>query len=175
MWPVWSAIRKRHYNGRPAANGPRTAILTFSAADLIKSGHGILMGGPPMTSPATLPDLARRLLVWLGIPGLILGLLAGLVIFRDTFAVAPDKHNGDILSIETGIIAHTADYQQTAEKSITNCRGLKQATINGYLDQITNINIKKAGAAQEVRAVLLQLENKINQQIAKAESEKAEC
>lgn len=126
-------------------------------------------------TPTSLPDLAKRLLLWLGIPGLILALLTGLVLFRDSFAVAPDKHNGDILSIEREITAHTADYQQTAEKAITNCRDLKQSTINGLNDQITNINIKKAGAAQEVRAVLLQLENKINQQIAKAEAEKAKC
>lgn len=117
-----------------------------------------------MESQATLAELGRRLLLWFGIPGFILASLVALVFFRDSYAVGRDEYTADKVG-----------YSMTADKTVENCRRNNQSTINGYLDQITNINIRKAGAAQEVRAVLLLLENTMNQQIATAETEKAKC
>lgn len=114
--------------------------------------------------PTTLPGLAKKLLLWLGVPGIILTLLVALVFFRDSFAVAPEKFAG----LESA-------YMQTAAQAVDNCRGLKQSTIDGLRTEIRNITVSKAGASPEVLAVLLALEQSVNKLITKAESEKAKC
>lgn len=117
-----------------------------------------------MESQATLAELGRKLFLWLGVPGIILTLLAALVFFRDSYAVGRDEYTADKVG-----------YSMTAEQTRRNCQNIQQSTIDGHKRQITDIRIRKAGAKPEVLAVMLELEDGVNQDIATAETEKAKC
>jgi len=117
-----------------------------------------------MKHPPTLSGLGKKVFFWMGVPGLMLAFFGALIIFRDSIAVAPDKFAG----LESA-------YMQTAAQTVSNCRDLKQSTIDGLRAEIRNITVSKAGASPEVLAVLLALEQSVNKLIAKAESEKEKC
>lgn len=118
----------------------------------------------------------KVLFAWLLIPATLAGTIGGSIALRDYIAVSPETHDKDIAVVSSQLKTHFVDYQLTAEKARTNCQDIKQGTIDGLRDQITNITIKRAGITNaEVLAGLLKLEASINKLMAKAQKDKAAC